>query len=187
MIRLIFARFRELGSARQVLLSMRADQIHFPRPSDEGRMTNFEWMPIRYRNVIAILKNPFYAGVYVYGKSEKRTSIVDGRARRSYGHGKPYGTWEVMIKDHHEGYISWDGVRAQSEAARPQQLRPCRRREVRSRWQGAPLGHHDLRAMRPAAERRLHRQSAKPAGISLRQAEPYDGPAPVHDIRRPAD
>ena len=74
-IRLIFARFRELGSARQVLLSMRADQIHFPRPSDEGRMTSFDWMPIRYRNVIAVLKNPFYAGVYVYGKSEKRTSI----------------------------------------------------------------------------------------------------------------
>ena len=106
-IRLIFARFRELGSARQVLLSMKADQIHFPRPSDEGRMTNFDWMPIRYRNVIAILKNPFYAGVYVYGKSEKRTAIVDGRARRSYGHGKPIGTWEVMIKGHHEGYIDW--------------------------------------------------------------------------------
>jgi excisionase family DNA binding protein len=106
-IRLIFARFRELGSARQVLLSMTADRTHFPRPSDEGRMTNVEWMPIRYRNVIAILKNPFYAGVYVYGKSEKRTSIVEGRARRSYGHGKPAGTWEVMIKDHHEGYVSW--------------------------------------------------------------------------------
>lgn len=107
-IRFIFARFRELGSARQVLLSMIADQIHFPRPSDEGRMTSFVWLPIRYRNVIAVLKNPFYAGVYVYGKSEKRTSIVDGRARRSYGHGKPVGTWEVMIKGHHEGYISWD-------------------------------------------------------------------------------
>jgi excisionase family DNA binding protein len=106
-IGLIFARFRELGSARQVLLSMKTDQIHFPRPSDESRMTNFEWMPIRYRNVISVLKNPFYAGVYVYGKSEKRTSIVDGRARRSYGHGKPMGTWEVMIQDHHEGYIAW--------------------------------------------------------------------------------
>src|SRR5258705_4786404 len=106
-IRLIFARFRELGSARQVLLSMKADHIHFPRPSDEGRMTNFQWMPIRYRNVIAVLKNPFYAGVYVYGKSEKRTAIIDGRARKSYGHGKPIGTWEVMIKDHHEGYINW--------------------------------------------------------------------------------
>lgn len=40
-------------------------------------------------------------------KSAKRTSIVEGRARRSYGHGKPIGTWEVMIKDHHEGYIGW--------------------------------------------------------------------------------
>lgn len=106
-IRLIFARFRELGSARQVLLSMKADQIHFPRPSDESRMTSFEWMPIRYRNVISVLKNPFYAGVYVYGKSEKRTEIIEGRARKSYGHGKPIGTWDVMIKDHHQGYISW--------------------------------------------------------------------------------
>src|ERR1700757_3725227 len=107
-IRLVFTRFRQLCSARQVLLSMKNDQIHFPRPSDEGCMASFEWMPIRYRNVIAILKNPFYAGVYVYGKSEKRTAIVDGRGRRSYGHSKPFGTWEVIIKDHHEGYISWD-------------------------------------------------------------------------------
>lgn len=107
-IRLIFGRFNELGSARQVLLSMTADKIHFPRPSDEGRMTRFKWVPIRYRNVISVLKNPFYAGVYVYGKSEKRTSIVDGRARRSYGHGKPFGSWDVFLKDHHEGYISWD-------------------------------------------------------------------------------
>jgi hypothetical protein len=106
-IRHIFARFGELGSGRQVLLSMMADQIHFPRPTDESRMTSFDWLPIRYRNVISVLKNPFYAGVYVYGKTEKRTEIVEGRARKSYGHGKPIGTWEVMIKDHHPGYISW--------------------------------------------------------------------------------
>ncbi|MDO8325664.1 MAG: recombinase family protein [Cypionkella sp.] len=107
-IRLIFTRFNELGSARQVLLSMTADKIHCPRPSDEARMTSFVWLPIRYRNVISVLKNPFYAGVHVYGKSEKRTSIVDGRARRSYGHSKPMEAWEVFIKDHHVGYISWD-------------------------------------------------------------------------------
>ena len=107
-IRLIFKRFRELGSGRQVLLAMTADRIHFPRPSDEGRMTSFTWLPIRYRNVMSVLKNPFYAGAYVYGKSEKRTSIVDGRARRSYGHSKPAGTWDVFIREHHEGYIGWD-------------------------------------------------------------------------------
>jgi hypothetical protein len=35
---------------------------------------------------VSILKNPFYAGVYAYGKSEKRTTIINGRARKSYGH-----------------------------------------------------------------------------------------------------
>jgi DNA invertase Pin-like site-specific DNA recombinase len=106
-IRLIFARFRELGSARQVLLSLRADQIHFPRPSDGKRMIAFDWTPVRYRSVISVLKNPFYAGAYVYGKSEKRTAIVNGRAQKTYGHRKPFDEWEVMLKDHHEGYIGW--------------------------------------------------------------------------------
>src|SRR4030095_4550771 len=106
-IRLIFARFRELGSARQVLLSMTADQVHFPRPSDGKKQVAFDWTPIRLRNVISVLKNPFYAGAYAYGKSEKRTALVDGRLRKSYGHGKPLEAWEVLLKNHHEGYIDW--------------------------------------------------------------------------------
>jgi DNA invertase Pin-like site-specific DNA recombinase len=106
-IRLVFQKFRELGSARQVLLWMASQNVHFPYPFNGRALTSFEWRPIRYRNVISILKNPFYAGVYAYGKSEKRTTIVDGRARKSYGHRKPMGSWEVFIKDHHEGYISW--------------------------------------------------------------------------------
>ena len=113
---LIFARFRELGSARQVLLSLVAEQVHFPRPSDGKKLVAFEWTPIRYRSIISVLKNPFYAGVYAYGKGEKRTEIVDGRARKSYGHRKPLEEWEVLLKDHHEGYIDWSGVRTQSEA-----------------------------------------------------------------------
>lgn len=31
--------------------------------------------------------------------------IIDGRARHSDGHSKPAGTWEVFIKDHHEGLL----------------------------------------------------------------------------------
>jgi excisionase family DNA binding protein len=107
-IRLIFARFREIGSARQVFLALRGAEIHFPRPSDGRTLVSFDWTLIRYRNVISVLKNPFYAGVYVYGKSEKRTVIQDGRAHRSYGHGKPFDDWEVFIRDHHKGYIDWE-------------------------------------------------------------------------------
>ena len=104
-IRLIFERFRQLGSARQTHLSLTKEGVFFPRPSDGKRLTSFDWTPLRYRNVIGILKNPFYAGAYVYGKSEKRVAVVDGRARKSYGHGKPPEDWEVVIHDHHPGYI----------------------------------------------------------------------------------
>ena len=106
-IRLIFERFRKLGSARQVLLSLTTDGMHFPRPSDGKKMVSFDWTPIRYRNVISVLKNPFYAGAYVYGKSEKRTVLVEGRLRKTYGHGKPVEQWEVMLKEHHDAYIGW--------------------------------------------------------------------------------
>ena len=106
-VRLIFARFRQLGSARQVLLSLAAEQMHFPRPSDGKTWVSFEWAPVRYRSVITILKNPFYAGAYIYGKTEHRTTLVDGRVRKTYHHEKPFDQWEVIIKDHHEGYIEW--------------------------------------------------------------------------------
>ena len=91
-----------------------------------------------------------------------------------------------MIKDHHEGYISWDEYERNQKQLAINNYGSRRRRQVRTGRQGAAVGDHDLRAMRPAAKRRLHRQSAKPAGISLRQAKPYDGPAPVHDLRRSA-
>jgi len=62
---------------------------NFRQASDGKKMVSFDWVPIRYHNVISILKNPFYAGTYVYGKSEKRSEIVDGRVRKSYGHQEP--------------------------------------------------------------------------------------------------
>jgi hypothetical protein len=43
----------------------------------------------------------------VYGKSEKRTTLVDGRLRKTYKHGKPLDQWDVMLKEHHEAYIDW--------------------------------------------------------------------------------
>jgi hypothetical protein len=82
--------------------------MHFPRPSDGKTLVSFDWTPIRYRNIISILKNPFYAGAYAYGKSEKRTALVDGHVRTTYKHRKPFERWEAIIRDHHDGYIDWD-------------------------------------------------------------------------------
>ncbi|MBV6272785.1 recombinase family protein [Alcaligenaceae bacterium CGII-47] len=106
-IRLIFTRFRERGSARQAFLALQAEQVYFPRPTDGRTLVSFDWTLIRYRNVISVLKNPFYAGAYAYGKSGKQTTIMNGRAHKSYKHPKPFEEWKVLLKEHHEGYIDW--------------------------------------------------------------------------------
>ncbi|MCP5071391.1 MAG: recombinase family protein [bacterium] len=106
-VQLVFTKFEDLGSARQVLLWMRAEGVSFPRPSDGKRTTSFDWRSARYRSIISIIKNPFYAGVYAYGKSGSRSEIVDGRARKRHGHMKPMEDWDIFIHDHHEGYIKW--------------------------------------------------------------------------------
>jgi hypothetical protein len=89
------------------MLSMRAEQVHFPRPSDGTTLVAFEWTLIHYCNVISMLKNPFYAGAYAYGKVEKRTEIVNGQVHTNSRHPKPLEEWDVLLKDHHEGYIDW--------------------------------------------------------------------------------
>ena len=107
-IRQIFARFRELGSARQVLLTLVEQQHCFPRPSDGRTTVSFDWTPIRYRNVISVLKKPLLRWcLCLRQKANNETEIVDGRVHKSYGHRRPMAEWEVMLKDHHEGYIDW--------------------------------------------------------------------------------
>jgi excisionase family DNA binding protein len=118
-VRQIFSRFRELGSARQVLLAMSGEGVHFPGPSDGIRLTTFDWRPIRYRNVISVLKNMFYAGVYAYGKTGRQAEIRDGRAHVTYKNRKSPEDWDVVIRDHHSGYIDWEEYeRNQSQLAK---------------------------------------------------------------------
>jgi hypothetical protein len=62
-----------------------------------------------------ILRHPVYAGAYVFGRTTQRTRVVDGRARRTTGHSKPLTAWNVLLRDHHLGYISWE-VRREPEA-----------------------------------------------------------------------
>jgi DNA invertase Pin-like site-specific DNA recombinase len=108
-VRTVFRLFDRLGSARQVLLRMRADGLLFPRPADGKRLTRgqVEWRPPAYRNIISVLQNPLYGGAYAYGRSEHRTTIVNGRAVKKYGHDRPMEAWTVLLRDHHDGYISW--------------------------------------------------------------------------------
>jgi DNA invertase Pin-like site-specific DNA recombinase len=107
-IQLVFRKMTELGSIRQVLIWLRQENVCLPVSSPPAGEAPRVWKLPLYQNTHHILTNPIYAGAYAFGKTEARTKVVDGRARRSFGHRKPRSTWRVLICDHHPGYISWE-------------------------------------------------------------------------------
>jgi DNA invertase Pin-like site-specific DNA recombinase len=107
-IRLVFAKFMEFGSARQVLLWAIQSQTCLPVMRSGVAGTRVEWKLPAYHTVIQLLQHPMYAGAYVFGRRAQRTSVVDGRARKTFGHSKAMKDWNVLLRDHHPGYITWD-------------------------------------------------------------------------------
>jgi DNA invertase Pin-like site-specific DNA recombinase len=107
-IELVFRKFIESGSVRQVLLWFRQENICLPAFPHETGERKMVWKLPSYATLHSILTKPVYAGAYAYGKTETRTKIVEGRARKSAGHRKPQSEWKVLIKEHHPGYLSWD-------------------------------------------------------------------------------
>jgi DNA invertase Pin-like site-specific DNA recombinase len=107
-VRLVFAKMAELGSARQVLLWFRAETTSLPALVLEAPGNDVVWKLPVYNTIWHMVGNPMYAGAYAFGKTESRTKVIDGRARKSEGHCKPVDTWTVLIRNHHSGYIAWE-------------------------------------------------------------------------------
>ncbi len=107
-VSLVFTKFNEMRSVRQVHLWLRQDQISLPAVvyGLDGR--EIRWKLPVYNTVLHILQNPIYAGAYVFGRTGSRTIIEDGRKRVIQGLRKPQKDWDVLIHDHHDGYIGWD-------------------------------------------------------------------------------
>lgn len=105
----VFRKFRELGSARQVTLWYRDQNVPLPEVVPATRGQQVVWRLPRGQRINQILKNPLYAGALAYGRSESIMSIEDGRARKSQSRmRKRHETWKVLILDNHPGYISWE-------------------------------------------------------------------------------
>jgi len=104
----VFTRFALAGSVRQVLLWFRQERIELPAAVyDDGRRTVVWRLPV-YNTVLKILTNPVYAGAYAFGRTETRVRIEAGRKRVVRGHRRAQEHWQVLIQEHHEGYIDWD-------------------------------------------------------------------------------
>jgi DNA invertase Pin-like site-specific DNA recombinase len=101
----VFRRFAELGTGRQVLLSLRGDGLLLPRrPTRTGRVS---WQPATYPAVHDFLTNPVYAGAFVFGRTRTEKRVDATGTVVSHCVVLPREQWAVLIPDHHRGFIDW--------------------------------------------------------------------------------
>ncbi|MGO9998145.1 MAG: recombinase family protein [Acetobacteraceae bacterium] len=105
-LELVFSKFRELSSARQVSLWFRQEEILVPK-----RMSPLadpvDFVPATAWRITGLLKNPAYAGVYAFGRTRRRVVLKEGRKRHVKDRRSKPDQWQVLLQDHHEGYITW--------------------------------------------------------------------------------
>ena len=103
-VQLVFVKFMELGTARQVLLWLLEHGLELPVVHQRK---DVHWIRPTYSTVHQILSSPTYAGAYAYGKTEHSVRYDNGEPRRT-SRRKVRDHWWALIPDAHEGYISWE-------------------------------------------------------------------------------
>jgi Recombinase/Helix-turn-helix domain/Resolvase, N terminal domain len=106
-LRLVFDKFDDLGSARQVALWLREQAVKLPRREMDKPGGGIRWIEATSHAVYQILRHPIYAGAYVDGRRQTVRRIeLDGSVRtRDRERGR--GDWMILIRDHHAGLIDW--------------------------------------------------------------------------------
>ena len=89
--------------------------------------------------------NPIYAGAYAFGRTRSQVSVVEGRKHIRRGVRRAIAEWDVLLKDQHEGYITWDEFE-HNQRLLPAWTDDCQRRGTprRSASRGTPA----LRSLR---------------------------------------
>jgi len=102
----VFAAFAACGSAYGVVAAFAGRK--FPLRAYGGAWAGqLRWGRLTHARVVGILKNPAYAGAYVHGRYGSRRTVDPGGTVHTTLVERPRAEWPVLIKDHHEGYITW--------------------------------------------------------------------------------
>jgi DNA invertase Pin-like site-specific DNA recombinase len=108
-VELIFRLFRETGSAFAVMQQFAKSNLRFPKRSYGGAWGGkLIWGQLSHSRVLNILKNPSYAGMYVFGRYQYRRQISPTGEVHKKPCAVPMADWRVSLQEHHEGYISWE-------------------------------------------------------------------------------
>ena len=112
----VFERFAACGSARAVWLWLREQGLRWPlTPTAYLHGTDIRWVEPTYHAVHNVLTHPAYAGAYVYGRTKFERRLGEDGQIRTRRRVLPREQWQVLIEDHHRGYIDWDTYLANTE------------------------------------------------------------------------
>ena len=106
-VAMVFRLFRETGSAYAVVHRFTERGLRFPKRAYGGAWDGkIIWGRLSHSRVLGLLKNPSYAGMYVFGRYQYRREInLDGEVRKRM-QAVAMPDWRVSLKQHHEGYIT---------------------------------------------------------------------------------
>ena len=108
-VSLVFRLFRETGSAFAVVQNFVKRGLRFPKRAYGGAWNGkLVWGRLTHTRVLCILKNPSYAGVYVFGRYQYHQKISTTGEIQKKMRAVAMPNWRVQLKQHHEGYISWE-------------------------------------------------------------------------------
>ena len=109
-VEMVFAKFEELGSARQTMLYFRDEQLLLPEVVRGTGGQEIVWRLPRESRVRQIVRNPCYAGALVYGRTTfaARPPATGQRAATRARRRRPIEEWRVLLREHHQGYITWE-------------------------------------------------------------------------------
>jgi excisionase family DNA binding protein len=106
-LRLVFDKFDELGSTRQVAVWLRENHIELPRRDVRQPRGPIRWIEANRSAVYDILTHPAHAGAYAHGRRRTVRQIDADGTVRTRAVELPREEWSVLIRDHHPGLIDW--------------------------------------------------------------------------------
>lgn len=108
-INLVFDYFQQCGTAYGVVQRFARENLDFPKRSYGGTWAGkLHWGRLTDARVTAILKNPSYAGVYAFGRYRSIKEILENGEVRSRISCMPEENWLVNLRDHHDGYVTFE-------------------------------------------------------------------------------
>jgi DNA invertase Pin-like site-specific DNA recombinase len=125
-VRLVFDTFGQTASAYGVVQHFAEHQLLFPKRSYGGVWHGqLRWGRLNHGRVLCLLRNPAYAGAYVFGRYRSCKSFSPTGQMHRTVRPMPLADWQVNLPNQHPGYISWEQYLANQQTLAQNQTNSC--------------------------------------------------------------